>query len=142
MSELLILCMFFLICSLLYVIFFHNEVRKHDINTENASANVENSTDNIEYNKSFDRIQIGIISTDDDIQKPVNNMIISEGKNVSEKKNCCIENFNPILIVECARVLVRKRKNNGRIIIYILLIMYGITLLPPLGMHKKNINYE
>lgn len=49
------------------------------------------------------------------------------------KKNACVEFFNPVVAVGCIQVILRKRPNNGRAIIWLLLIMYFIAIGPAFG---------
>lgn len=50
------------------------------------------------------------------------------------KKNAIVEFFNPVVAVGCIQVILRKREYNGRIIIWVLLIMYFIAIGPAFGM--------
>lgn len=49
------------------------------------------------------------------------------------KKNAFVEFFNPVVAVGCIQVILRKREYNGRIVIWILLIMYFIAIGPAFG---------
>lgn len=49
------------------------------------------------------------------------------------KKNFLVEFFNPVVAVDCIRVVLKKREFHGRRIVALLLIMYFLSMGPAFG---------
>lgn len=49
------------------------------------------------------------------------------------EKNWCVQFFNPIVAIDCIRVIVKHRAHNGRKILILLLVMYFIAIGPAYG---------
>lgn len=62
-----------------------------------------------------------------------NLMINSADVRKKIRRNCFVEFFNPIVAIDCLRVILRKRENNGRMIVVLLLVMYFIATGPAFG---------
>lgn len=58
-----------------------------------------------------------------------------------EKKNFCVDFFNPIVAVQCLQVIMRKRKNHGRAIILLLFFIYFLTVGPAFGEDPNEYNF-
>lgn len=63
---------------------------------------------------------------------------ISEPK---KQPNCLLDFFNPIVAVECLKVLMRKRENQGRATIILLFVMYFIAIGPSFGEEPNEYNF-
>lgn len=57
------------------------------------------------------------------------------------EKNWCVQFFNPIVAVDCLRVVLTKRKNSGRTILALLLVMYFIAIGPAFGEEPNEYNF-
>lgn len=56
-------------------------------------------------------------------------------------KNCLREFFNPVVAVQCLKVLTRKRANWGRATVCLVLFMYFIALGPAFGEEPNAYNF-
>lgn len=59
----------------------------------------------------------------------------------SKPPNCLLDFFNPVVAVECVKVLMRKRKNRGRAIVILLFVMYFIAIGPAFGEEPNEYNF-
>lgn len=57
------------------------------------------------------------------------------------KPNCLLDFFNPVVAIECAKVLIRKRKNRGRETVILLFVMYFIAIGPAFGEEPNEYNF-
>lgn len=48
-------------------------------------------------------------------------------------QNCLVDFFNPIVAIDCIKVIVRKRSNGGRRIVILLLCLYFFSIGPAFG---------
>lgn len=67
-------------------------------------------------------------------------MTISVGEE-KKQRNCLLEFFNPVVAVECLKVLMRKRENKGRATIILLFAMYFIAIGPSFGEEPNEYNF-
>lgn len=58
-----------------------------------------------------------------------------------KQPNCLLDFFNPIVAVECIKVLMRKRENQGRATIILLFVMYFIAIGPSFGEEPNEYNF-
>lgn len=58
-----------------------------------------------------------------------------------KQPNCLLDFFNPIVAVECVKVLMRKRENQGRATIILLFVMYFIAIGPSFGEEPNEYNF-
>lgn len=50
-----------------------------------------------------------------------------------KKTNFLVDFFNPVVAVQCMKVIMRKRENQGRATIILLFVMYFIAIGPAFG---------
>lgn len=58
-----------------------------------------------------------------------------------KEPNCLIDFFNPIVALECVKVLMRKRENQGRATVILLFFMYFIAIGPAFGEEPNEYNF-
>lgn len=59
--------------------------------------------------------------------------ITSDHHHDHEKTPCLVDFFNPIVAVNCIKVIVRKRLHNARRVVILLLVLYFIATGPAFG---------
>lgn len=57
------------------------------------------------------------------------------------KTNFFIDFFNPIVVIQCVQVIMRKRENQGRAIVILLFVMYFIAIGPAFGEEPNEYNF-
>lgn len=99
-------------------------------------------SNNIESSAGIDNVTFDMAELENKTHKPrpsCGNLKINSAdmKNhrMNIRRNCLVEFFNPIVAIDCIRVILRKRENNGRMIVAILLIMYFIATGPAFGIN-------
>lgn len=55
--------------------------------------------------------------------------------------NCLLDFFNPVVALECIKVLMRKRENQGRATVILLFVMYFIAVGPAFGEEPNEYNF-
>lgn len=130
-TELLLICIPINLAGVLYVIFCLKEVerpKKEEIELpgvdnpafENAERNLQlRETQNANGHREM-------------------TISISEPK---KQPNCLLDFFNPIVAVECVKVLMRKRENQGRATVILLFVMYFIAIGPSFGEEPNEYNF-
>lgn len=123
-KELLLICIPINLAGVLYVIFCLKEVERPKKDEIELSPGVDNpGFENVERNLQLRETQ----NTNGHREMSIS---ISEPKN---QPNCLLDFFNPVVAVECVKVLMRKRENKGRATVILLFAMYFIAIGPSFG---------
>lgn len=130
-SEIFLLCIPINVLGVLYIIFILKEVDHSKLNKANGTAS--NGTSEGVDNPGFELKE----------QQPTNATTATNGNGTTApvqvitklKQNAFVDFFNPVVAVGCIQVILRKREYNGRVIIWLLLIMYFIAIGPAFGMY-------
>lgn len=110
----LVICIPFTVIAILYNIFVLKEVEPKK--TDETKNGIDNP--------GFDNV------TNDASEQvnEINNGHHATESNPKEKRNCLVDFFNPIVIVQCVQVIIRKRENRGRIVLWILFFIFFLSI--------------
>lgn len=109
------MCIPFTILAILYGIFVLKEVEPKPKTAEEKGGvdnpGFDNTTGDgtVQVNESQNRNQ-------------------ANGKTPKKKSNCLIDFFNPIVILQCIQVILRKRENKGRIVLWLLFCIFLLSV--------------
>lgn len=131
---LLLICIPINLIGVFYIIFVLKEVKRENKEEIELTPGVDNPAfDNAERNLHLRETQnangnreLALTMTDEPSKKP---------------QNCLIDFFNPIVAVECVKVLMRKRENQGRAIVILLFVTYFIAIGPAFGEEPQEYNF-
>lgn len=127
-SELLLICIPINLIGVLYVIFVLKEV-KHEQKDDRSRRTSGVS------NPGFDDMPA------DRRPSMRRSLSISEEPKFNSNKPCLVDFFNPIVAVNCLRVIVRKRPNNARRVVILLLVLYFVAIGPAFGEEPNEYNF-
>lgn len=129
--ELLLICIPINLAGVLYVLFCLKEVERPQKKEEvELSPGVDNAAfENAERNVQLRETQNGHREMTITVAEP------------KKQPNCFLDFFNPIVAVECVKVLMRKRENQGRATIILLFVMYFIAIGPSFGEEPNEYNF-
>lgn len=129
-SELLIGCIPINIIGIFYIIFVLKEVTREK--TANGDvAGIDNpGFENTRETSDGDNI----LHIRENKNGTENNLHVAEKE---KKTNWLVDFFNPIVAVQCMKVIMRKRENQGRATIILLFFMYFIAIGPAFGKTSK-----
>lgn len=115
-TELFLLCIIINISGIIYLLFVLKEVKrdKKDHDGVDNPAFEKGKRDTIDGHNSNGRQTFEI----DEAQKP---------------RSCLADFFNPIVAVECFRLIARKRMFSARNIVLFILVLYFICVAPIYG---------
>lgn len=141
-SELIMLCIPINLIGVLYILFHLKEVKPKESATQMGDISAEHSPrptiliNNPGENPTFEG---------SNVDQPNSYHINGRRSTVhliKEKieKNWCVQFFNPIVAIDCLRVVLRQRKHNGRKILILLLVMYFISIGPAFGKNPINVS--
>lgn len=132
-SVLLLICIPINLLGVFYILFVLKEVKRDTKKEEiELTPGVDNPAfDNAERNV---HVQTQTVNGNREVT-----LTMSDPKKA--KSNCFLDFFNPIVAVECVKVLMRKRKNQGRATVILLFIMYFIAVGPAFGEEPNEYNF-
>lgn len=131
-TELLLICIPINLAGVFYVIFCLKEVERPKKDEIELSPGVDNPAfENAERNLQLRETQNA---------NGHHEMTISINQPKKEP-NCLLDFFNPVVAVECVKVLMRKRENQGRATIILLFFMYFIAIGPSFGEEPNEYNF-
>lgn len=113
-SELILICIPINLIGILYVIFVLKEVKPHTHEARRPSG-VDNA--------AFESVPV--------THRPSRQLSISSEQ--PEKRPCLVDFFNPIVAINCIKVIGKKRLYNARRVVVLLLILYFIATGPAFG---------
>lgn len=130
--ELLLICIPINLAGVLYVIFCLKEVERPKKDEIELTPGVDNPAfENAERNLQLRENQNA--NGHHDMTNPA-----SDAKT---PPNCLLDFFNPVVAVECVKVLMRKRENQGRATVILLFVMYFIAIGPSFGEEPNEYNF-
>lgn len=103
-------------CGILYLLFVLKEAKPATIETEGVD------------NPAFDKGKLEPIDSHN-----LNGPQTFEISEPQTAKSCLADFFNPIVAVECYRLIVQQRRFNARNVLILLLVMYFIAQAPTYG---------
>lgn len=129
----LLICIPINLAGVLYVIFCLKEVdRSPNDEVELSSSGVDNP--------AFDHTERNVRVRETQNANGHREMTISVDE-PKKQPNCLLDFFNPIVAVECLKVLMRKRENQGRATVILLFAMYFIAIGPSFGEEPNEYNF-
>lgn len=140
-SELILLCIPINIIGILYIIFVLKD-SKPPTDDSATKPPISNTIDSA----GIDNVTFDMAELENKTHKPrpsCGNLKInsSDMNNINHRmnirRNCLVEFFNPIVAIDCIRVILRKREHNGRMTVATLLIMYFVATGPAFGTYNK-----
>ncbi|XP_055321169.1 uncharacterized protein LOC129577699 isoform X2 [Sitodiplosis mosellana] len=129
---LLLICIPINLLGVFYILFVMKEVKREKKEEIELTPGVDNlAFDNAERN-------IHVRETQNANGHREITLSVSEPK---KKTNCLLDFFNPVVAVECIKVLMRKRVNRGRATVILLFVMYFIAIGPAFGEEPNEYNF-
>lgn len=129
--ELLLICIPINLIGIFYVIFVLKEVKRANKEEIELAPGHDNP--------AFDNAERSL-----QLHEPQNAMSI-DGTAVTvdlpKQRYCLLDFFNPIVAVECFKVIMRKRANQGRATVILLFLMYFIAIGPSFGEEPNEYNF-
>lgn len=100
-----------------------------------------NGVDNLAFDNNAERS----VQLHDGQNAPSNGrretLTVVEPEEKTNKSNCLLDFFNPVVAVECVKVLMRKRENQGRATVILLFVMYFVAIGPAFGEEPNEYNF-
>lgn len=132
-SVLLLICIPINLAGVFYILFILKEVKRNEKKDEiELTPGVDNPAfDNAEHHTQLRELQNSNGHRESTVA-------ITEP---TKQPNCLLDFFNPIVAVECVKVLMRKRENQGRATVILLFVMYFIAVGPAFGEEPNEYNF-
>lgn len=130
-TELLLICIPINLIGVFYILFVLKEVKRENKEEIELSPGVDNPAFDAERHLQLRETQNanGSHTLTASIAPP------------QKKPNCLLDFFNPIVAIECIKVLMRKRENQGRATVILLFVMYFIAVGPAFGEEPNEYNF-
>lgn len=131
---LLLICIPINLCGVFYILFVLKEVKRGEKKEE---IELTPGVDNL----AFDNAERNAVHVHQTQNTNGHREITLSVPDAKKAPNCLLDFFNPIVAVECIKVLMRKRKNQGRVTVILLFVMYFIAIGPAFGEEPNEYNF-
>lgn len=127
--ELLLMCIPINVIGVFYIIFILKEVKREKHATDQIGVD----------NQGFETTNDGVLHIRE--TQNSNGTHTMELEEQPKKTNFLVDFFNPIVVVQCAEVIMRKRENQGRATVILLFVMYFVAIGPAFGEEPNEYNF-
>lgn len=130
---LLLMCIPINLIGVFYILFVLKEVKREKKDEIELSPGVDNP--------AFDNAERHLHLRETQNSNGNRELAATMAEAPAKKPNCLLDFFNPIVAVECFKVLLRKRENQGRATVILLFVMYFIAVGPAFGEEPNEYNF-
>lgn len=123
-TELILLCIPINLIGILYILFVLKEVKRDTNKNENDNPTYENDP----------QIHVHESQNSSDHR-------LSASAEIKKERNCLVNFFNPIVVIQSYKFLMQKRKNKGQVFLIFLLILYFVAIGPGFGEEPNEYNF-
>jgi len=130
---LVLLCIPINLLGVFYILFVLKEVKREKKEEIEMSPGVDNP--------AFDNAERHLHLRETQNANGNREITLTMAEPPKNQPNCLLDFFNPIVALECIKVLMRKRENQGRAAVILLFLMYFIAIGPAFGEEPNEYNF-
>lgn len=130
-TELILLCIPINLIGILYILFVLKEVKRETKNENVQTTGIDNNNSAVENEAQMHAHETQYSNG----HRP------SASAATKKNRNFLVNFFNPIVVIQCYKFLMKKRQNQGQVFLIFLLILYFVAIGPGFGEEPNEYNF-